>query len=71
MSIMTKRDIRKVATKLKNMSVGDKWILTDMLISFEKKGNYSACGLFQSIRNRHPELWAREQHKLDMEVRGN
>ena len=36
---MTRREIRKVATKLKNMSVGDKWILTDMLISFEKKGN--------------------------------
>ena len=56
---MTKREIRKVATKLKNMSVGDKNILAEMLISFEKKGNYSACGLFQTIRNKHPELWER------------
>jgi len=56
---MTRREIRKVAIKLKNMSVGDKNILAEMLISFEKKGNYSACGLFQTIRNKHPELWKR------------
>ena len=56
---MTKREIRKVATKLKNMSVGDKNTLAEMLISFEKKGNYSACGLFQTIRNKHTELWKR------------
>ena len=68
---MNRREIRKVAVKHKNMSVGDKNILAEILVSFEKKGNYSACGLYQSIRNKHPELWDREQHKLDMEVQGN
>ena len=53
---MQKREIRKIATILKKMSVGDKLKLVEILISFEKHGNYSACGLYQMIRNKHPEL---------------
>ena len=63
-----KREIRKIATILKKMSVGDKLKLVEILISFEKHGNYSACGLYQMIRNKHPELWEREQQRLDMEA---
>jgi len=68
---MQKREIKKIATILKKMSVGDKLKLVEILISFEKQGNYSACGLYQMIRNKHPELWEREQHRLDMEAQGN
>jgi len=68
---MQKREIKKIATVLKKMSVGDKLTLVEILISFEKQGNYSACGLYQMIRNKHPELWEREQHRLDMEAQGN
>ena len=65
---MQKREIRKIANILKKMSVGDKLKMVEILISFEKQGNYSACGLYQMIRNKHPELWEREQQRLDMEA---
>ncbi len=48
--MMTKREIRKVATKIKHMSVNDIYILVKMLIDFEEKGNYVAYGLYQNIR---------------------
>ena len=68
---MQKKEIKKLATVLKKMSVDDKLTLVEILISFEKQGNYSACGLYQMIRNKHPELWEREQQRLDMEAQGN
>ncbi len=68
---MQKKEIKKLANVLKKMSIDDKLTLVEILISFEKQGNYSACGLYQMIRNKHPELWEIEQHRLDMEVQGN
>ncbi len=39
------------------MSVNDICILVKMLVGFEEKGNYVACGLFQTIRNiKHPRV---------------
>ena len=51
----SKRDIKKIATRIKNMSVKDIRNLIDILISFEKKGNYTASGIFEYIRMTHKD----------------
>ena len=57
---MSKRDIRKVATLIKGMCVSDLHALADILIDNEDKyGNYNGQGLFQAMKNKHPELWER------------
>ena len=60
MKTMSKRDIRKVATLIKAMCVSDLHALADILIDNEDKyGNYNGQGLFQAMKNKHPELWKR------------
>ena len=54
------RDIKKVATLIKGMTVVDLHILANILIDNENKyGNYNGQGLFQAMKNKHPELWDR------------
>ena len=68
MNTMSKKYIRKVATLIKGMCVSDLHTLADILIDNENKyGNYNGQGLFQAMKNKHPELW--ERCKRDAKAR--